>query len=83
MCWRCALALTALALFGEGIVRASTAPLGQFAVIAELALLALVGMAAYVLVFFGVAKAVKLDLSALKGARRRAKPAAETQETGS
>ena len=78
-----ALALAALALFGESFARATTAPLGQFAVIAELALLALAGMATYVLVFFGVARAIKLDLSALKGARRRSKPGAATQETNS
>ena len=45
--------------------------------------LALAGMATYVLMFFGVAKAIKLDLSALKGARRRSKPGAATQETNS
>ncbi|MCC2105643.1 MAG: polysaccharide biosynthesis C-terminal domain-containing protein, partial [Hyphomicrobiales bacterium] len=78
-----ALALAALALFGESFARATTAPLGQFAVIAELALLALAGMATYVLVFFGVARAIRLDLSALKGARRRSKPGATTQETNS
>ncbi|MCO5087977.1 MAG: murein biosynthesis integral membrane protein MurJ [Methylobacteriaceae bacterium] len=78
-----ALALAALALFGESFARAATAPLGQFAVILELALLALAGMATYVLVFFGVARAIKLDLSALKGARRRSKPGAATQETNS
>ena len=73
-----ALALTLIAVFGEPLARSLTARLDGLATIAELVSLGLVGMIAYVVVFFIAAKAMKLDLRALKGARRRAKPAAET-----
>ena len=70
-----ALALGAIAVFGEPFARNLTAGLAGATTIAELALLGLVGMIAYVLVFFIAAKLMKLDLRALKGARRRANPA--------
>ncbi len=68
-----ALVLVAIALFGDAVARDAVAGLGGLAAIAELVLLGLAGMIGYALVFLATAKAIRLDLSALKGARRRAK----------
>ncbi len=74
--------LAAIAIFGDPLARGFAQRFDGFASIAELVLLGLVGMIAYVLVFFATAKAVGLDLSALKGAVRLAKPSDALQETG-
>jgi len=76
-----ALALTAIALLGEGFARNVAARFDGLATVAELILLGLAGMIAYVLVFFVAAKTIGLDLSALKGARRRARPGGASEET--
>lgn len=73
------LALTLVALFGDPLARNLASGLGGLAAIAELALLGIAGMAVYIAVFFVAAKAMRLDLRALKGARRVAKPAVAKQ----
>ncbi len=77
-----AVALAGVAVFGQPHAHAFAARFGGFADMIELALLGIAGMAAYILVFLAAAKAMRLDLSALKGARRRAKTAVAAKETG-
>ncbi|MCB1541157.1 MAG: murein biosynthesis integral membrane protein MurJ [Rhodoblastus sp.] len=76
-----ALVLATIAVFGEPAARRLVAGLDGFATLAELALLGLAGMIAYIVVFLAAARAIRLDLSALKGARRRADPVAKPETT--
>ncbi|MFV0281117.1 MAG: murein biosynthesis integral membrane protein MurJ [Rhodoblastus sp.] len=69
-----ALALAAVALLGGPPVRAFAARFDGFAAILALVTLGLAGALVYGLAFFAAAKALRLDLSALKGARRRKAP---------
>ncbi|MCC0005109.1 MAG: murein biosynthesis integral membrane protein MurJ [Methylobacteriaceae bacterium] len=76
-----ALVLAAIAVFGEPAARKLVAGLDGFAALAELSLLGFGGMIAYIVVFLVAARAIRLDLSALKGARRRADAVAKPEAT--
>lgn len=71
--------LAAVAVFGRTHAHAFAAKFGGLSDMIELAALGLAGMIVYLLLFLLAARAMRLDLSVLKGARRRAKPVA-TQE---
>ena len=66
-----AAALAGVAVFGAATAQLLARHVAPFATIAELALLGLVGMIVYVAVFLAAARAIGLDLSALRGLRRR------------
>ena len=68
-------ALTGLVIFGEQPAQALGARFDGFAAIAQLVLLGIAGMIAYVVVFFVAAKILRLNLSTLKGLRRRPRSA--------
>ena len=76
-----ALVLAAIAVFGEPAARKLVAGLDGFAALAELSLLGFGGTIAYIVVFLVAARAIRLDLSALKGARRRADAVAKPEAT--
>ena len=65
-------ALAAVAIYGAGPTQALAAHAAPHAAIAQLALLGAAGVVAYVAAFLVASKAIGLDLSALRGGRRRA-----------
>ena len=75
-------ALFVTALLSEAPTRALAAHAAPFAAETQLVVLGVVGMIVYVAAFLVAGRIVGLDLSALRGGRRRAKPAAEPKETG-
>jgi putative peptidoglycan lipid II flippase len=66
-------ALVAVAVFGGAPAQAIAKHAAPFAAETQLALLGVIGMVGYALVFLIAARAIGLDLSALRGGRRRAK----------